>query len=342
MAVCKSTHCYPFMNSIDIVQYLKCKVNTSNKNITGYKIRVLDSNNNQIFPLEGENIVSPLIELQIGEMASLYESNGLNSGINGTYLQIPFFQCLDQQKTVSYNAVYYKPKYAADYVVMDDALADEILGNTAVLAMDADNWSVAESGNLKYNWPQNSGEVDVIDQATSQEVETQGSMYEASSATDSNSVYYYDGTYNPAYDYDELRNRIRIDSETLLEGQIILIARKTSAGLSPSSSHNGFYRVTKVTRTINGRPTIQTELVPLNAYGWTLSNEDCVVIKRGESAHNVVLQYSSVTDGFSAYSGDLYYKYDESGTLSPLEGFDVHGSLLKWEITLYQGEDGER
>ena len=64
MAVYKSTRCYPFMNNIDIriaqtnasnaypAQFLTCKVDTSNKNVTGYSIRVLDEDNNQIFPFD--------------------------------------------------------------------------------------------------------------------------------------------------------------------------------------------------------------------------------------------------------------------------------------------------
>ena len=359
MAVYKSTHCYPFMNSIDIrvaradtdnaipVQYLKCKVNTSNKNITGYKIRVLDSNNNQIFPAEGENLISPLIELQTGNMSSLYENNGLNSGVNGTFLQIPFFQNLDDKKTVSYNAVYYKPKYTVDYVIMDDALSEELGVNGGVdLAMDANNWSLTETGNLKYNWPSYSENVEVVDQATSEDVTIQGEMYLPDSPADAMNVYYYDGTYNPEYDYDELRNRIRIDDETLLEGQIILVARKDVSNLQQDSAPNGFYRVVKTTKLIYGRYTIQTELSPLNNYGWILSDGVCAVVQRGEMAHNVIFQYHSDTQNFSKYEstdagGGLYYKYDQDRNLEALEGFNVHGSLLKWEITLYQGEDGD-
>ena len=81
MAVYKSTQCYPFLNNIDIrtalmnassdkpVQILTCKVDTSNKNITGYSIRVLDENNNVVFPpKERTNLkISPISELQSWE-----------------------------------------------------------------------------------------------------------------------------------------------------------------------------------------------------------------------------------------------------------------------------------
>jgi hypothetical protein len=87
MAVYKSTRCYPFLNSLDTrivqeigstekpVQYLKCKVDTSNKKVTGYKIRILDSNNNVIFE---PKYISPISELKDGEMDTIYQSNGIN------------------------------------------------------------------------------------------------------------------------------------------------------------------------------------------------------------------------------------------------------------------------
>ena len=49
MAVYKATYCFPFLNNANIRNtdyhirdFLKCQVDTSNKNVTGYKIRILD------------------------------------------------------------------------------------------------------------------------------------------------------------------------------------------------------------------------------------------------------------------------------------------------------------
>ena len=61
MAVYKATYCFPFLNSIDPrldygafqteygVKYFSCKVDTSNKDITGYQIELLDEKNNICF-----------------------------------------------------------------------------------------------------------------------------------------------------------------------------------------------------------------------------------------------------------------------------------------------------
>lgn len=142
MAVYKATYCYPFLNTIDTrvtvaedlktkAQFLKCKVDTSNIDITGYKIRILDENNNQIFPLNNEEgKISP-----VSELASLINyDDGTNTGVNGTYLNIPFFQNYDAPILVrndsgvavhmySYNAIYYKSAIMASYL-LDKSLSE--------------------------------------------------------------------------------------------------------------------------------------------------------------------------------------------------------------------------
>lgn len=105
MAVYKATYCYPFLNAIDAelkdgeVIWFKCKIDTSNKNVTGYSIRILDEDNNVIFP--NLSHISPISELpqNLGD--------GINSGVNGTYLNIPFFRELTSNLTQSYQALYY-------------------------------------------------------------------------------------------------------------------------------------------------------------------------------------------------------------------------------------------
>lgn len=132
MAVYKATYCYPFLNTFDgrvtatsenstPAQYLKCKIESSNKIITGYSIEILDENNNTIFPYSAATSkISPVVELQqdLGK--------DINSGYNGTYLNIPFFQNNASENRVtsadhlaggSYNAVYYRPKFKAHYLI---------------------------------------------------------------------------------------------------------------------------------------------------------------------------------------------------------------------------------
>ena len=134
MAVYKATYCNPFLDNVDIrvtvdesqgrpCKWLTCKIDSSNKKITGYKIRILDASNNQIFPSSlsnnGEGYISPISELP-SDSSDAY----VNSGLNGTILKIPFFQnyhCkLDDARGIlipSLNAVYYTPFYSADYVL---------------------------------------------------------------------------------------------------------------------------------------------------------------------------------------------------------------------------------
>lgn len=122
MAVYKPTLCYPFLNSFDPrlvatntnglpTEWLKCKIETSNKNVTGYKIKVLDQDNEVIF--EGARI-SPISELQ----KAVYDSN-TNTGVNGTYLNIPFFQLMNEGNRYykSYNSIYFQANRAAHYLL---------------------------------------------------------------------------------------------------------------------------------------------------------------------------------------------------------------------------------
>ena len=130
MAVYKPTFCYPFLNNIDIrtvpeitgssnIEWLKCKINTSNKNITGYRIHIFDENNNEIFPSKNSRkYISPVSELQ-NFLPEDYEQDS-NTGINGTFLYIPFFQNSNSEsKLDSYNAVYFSVNYKANYFLAD-------------------------------------------------------------------------------------------------------------------------------------------------------------------------------------------------------------------------------
>ena len=129
MAVYKATYCFPFLNNANIRNtdyhirdFLKCQVDTSNKDVTGYKIRILDSNNNQIFPI-GQEYISPISELRdyINENSEygLDWGDDINTGLNGTYLEIPFFRnfACDLANKRSFNALYYNVSISVDYLV---------------------------------------------------------------------------------------------------------------------------------------------------------------------------------------------------------------------------------
>lgn len=132
MAIYKATYCYPLLDSLDIrvvanaeevspCLWFKCRVDSSNKIVTGYKIRLLDGKNNQVFPVtnNGMGYVSP-----ISELASVISRDYINSGLNGSMLHIPFFQnhnysnapLYNNMVLPSYNAIYYHPCFKVDYV----------------------------------------------------------------------------------------------------------------------------------------------------------------------------------------------------------------------------------
>lgn len=349
MAVYKSTHCYPFLNSLDIrvakvsvddrypVQYLKCKVDTSNKDITGYRIRLLDEDNNQIFPREDiieATQISPLLELQEGEMEELYEINGTNSGINGTYLQIPFFQNKANKKLNSYNAIYYTPAYSVDRIIMDDALVmdssfEGVSGVT--FATDAQNWSFESSGRLKYNWPAKN---EVIAEYDGQTVETVHEMY-----LEEDFVYYADNNVRidtTAFEYDYKANRIRVDGEILNSGEIIFVATK-NGGIIADGGKTGFYKVIKEQSysSDSGSLTTSTYLEPINSWNSNIRGSQ-VVVRKGTLFHNTTWQITS--------DGVVSRILSENGLWedclgNKLTGFHINGSMLKWEITLYQGDN---
>ena len=206
MAVYKATLCYPFLNSIDIrtaqykdyisqpVQLLTCQIDSSNTEITGYKIKILSSENQQVFPVDenGDPVtdekISPISELQISSLGYDEDKLTINSGLNGTTLRIPFFQNESSKLTSSWNAVYYKPKYLADHII---ASPDETGLSAETNPMDnLANWTY-DNNELTYDWPQ--------------------------------------GT--PAATIRE--NDIKLDGETILTGEIVLVlGEKNGANIS--------------------------------------------------------------------------------------------------------------
>jgi len=154
MAVYKATYCYPFLNTFDPrvvatktnkfpAQYLKCKVDTSNKTVTGYQIIIRDNENNIVFPVDKDQNnwkISPIQELE----QNLDLNGYTNSGINGSYLNIAFIQNLYQNNIFnphvngriyrSYNAVYFKGAYMAQYIISDSTADSDPAG-------DISNWT---------------------------------------------------------------------------------------------------------------------------------------------------------------------------------------------------------
>lgn len=102
MAIYKPTDCSPFNgtfdisnNSTDIPIFLECKVDTSNSVVNAYSIAIFNSENKQIFPTAGTKFADKVTLL--ADLKTYYENNyssrgyrNLNTGLNGTYIRIPF------------------------------------------------------------------------------------------------------------------------------------------------------------------------------------------------------------------------------------------------------------
>lgn len=123
MAIYKPTDCSPFngtfdisKNSSDLPIVFECKIDTSNSPVTGYSIEIYDSNNSLIFPPTSreqgpiKNNVTYLSDLRpyvtTNFQSLLPNLKNINSGLNGSYLEIPFYvETIDttENSTVSRN-----------------------------------------------------------------------------------------------------------------------------------------------------------------------------------------------------------------------------------------------
>lgn len=97
MAVYKPSNCIPFMDALDLTkpQDISCELNTSNMNIVGYKLKVLDSQNTVIF--EGSKF-TPLNDKSIRSYN--------NTGVNGTVLTLPLI--VTDENLMNENTILFK------------------------------------------------------------------------------------------------------------------------------------------------------------------------------------------------------------------------------------------
>ena len=110
MAVYKPSNCIPFMDALDLTkpQDISCELNTSNMNIVGYKLKILDSQNTVIF--EGSKF-TPLNDKSIRSYN--------NTGINGTVLTLPLI--VTDESLMNENTILFKGVETAD---QDNSLYD--------------------------------------------------------------------------------------------------------------------------------------------------------------------------------------------------------------------------
>ena len=134
MAIYKPTNCTPFLTTFDLrvesrdPAFFECRIDSSNRNVAAYSVVVYDEDNVQVFPIDAsgnpvpadQNIsfVSYLGE-KTGNNSTQYLINNtgysyLNTGINGTYLRIPFVVNVADAVQPN-NALYFKSTNALYY-----------------------------------------------------------------------------------------------------------------------------------------------------------------------------------------------------------------------------------
>lgn len=115
MAIYKPSNCTPFLSRIDMTEpsTISCELNTSNENVTGYKLRVLDNNNEIVF----EGAQFDKID-EIGKYT--------NSGLNGSVLTVPF---LVEGKALNYNTIGYDKINNAFDIKTGSAFNRALFGN---------------------------------------------------------------------------------------------------------------------------------------------------------------------------------------------------------------------
>lgn len=317
MAVYKATYCYPFLGSCDIrvapgeTQWITCKVDSSNKKITGYRITIYDENNKLIFPHYDPSSnsdvyhkkdwnISPISELSYGGVLPRDDDGNLvivemnkttkiklpsqeyltNSGMNGSYLNLPFFQNRYGRVTMSVNAVYYQPHYQAEYLIRN-------------IAEGFDGYKTPENSS---NWVKHS-----------------------------DGRYYYNKNENGQFiqdDFGFFTGKLNGDSK-LRPNQTVLFYRNSS-GDNANAFLIGHLRYDENDWSIEIDKTIEGETIKFG-------NTACV-ITRG-SYHDHV--YTVADSELKEFTGNLWV--DSSGNNIP---FSI-GKTYKWVITLYQGDGKE-
>lgn len=319
MAVYKATYCYPFLGSCDIrvapgeTQWITCKVDSSNKKITGYRITIYDENNKLIFPYydpaskidvyrKKDWNISPISELSYGGILPRDDNGDLviveedgktkiklpsqeyltNSGVNGSYLNLPFFQNQNGKVTTSANAVYYQPLYQADYLIQDIAEGAEGYKTPE----NSRWWEKHEDGRYYYN-------KNNIGFAILQDL----------------------GVFT-----GELNGDFKVRPY-----QTVLFFQKTSDSAFSLFIGHLFYEK-------GSWSIVKDEDIPYDDK--TFTNRDCV-ITRG-LYHDCVYRFRRSAVQLFKYTGSLWK--DVNNHQMP---FSV-GKMYKWVITLYQGDGTEK
>ena len=259
MAVFKPTNCSPYLTAFDITYldegpiYFQCKIDTSNTKIDGYAITIYDNDNNQVFPFNGNTIdnMSYIEDLRKDTIRidSPIKTNGisdLNTGLNGTYLKIPFVVKQSDfssfAETTKNNMVYYD---SSNKIIKDKS------GNTIGLINGSQyKWSISlyQLGENAVKANENRPEDDKYYDMTVATGKILGSTNERIQTYPSEEIYndYFVQLYNKA-DGVELDNEYKIaeeinDSNVEPKGKRVRVKDYDSylGHIYPQTGQNGF------------------------------------------------------------------------------------------------------
>ena len=125
MAIYKPTYCYPSGGNVDFCVdpdtkaiYLQCKVNTSNKKVTGYRLSLTDSSGEEIWSPKLVSSIANVGDFDYGDKK--FEDHG--TGFNGDVLTLPLVQNFSIVKgttngNISPNCLYANVDLSVDYFI---------------------------------------------------------------------------------------------------------------------------------------------------------------------------------------------------------------------------------
>ena len=325
MAVYKPTYCYPHLGPVDIrtanrdaniqpVEYVGCKVDTSNTEVTGYSIKLYDDDGSVVFPV-GDPIISPISELAAVPLTREEKILNVNTGYNGTMLKIPLFQSEAYPLLRSYNAVYYKARYSVDHIIMDTAVKEALGFDSVPLASFAniDNWERDAYGHLSYDWGGAPAGTKIV----------------------------LDGEYLSAGDV------------ILVAGFVepTVIPQDPDDGNWKKNAKIGVYRVVErdpsdeESDLILAPESFSGEFFPIDPTTGEPATSVNILIAKGETFHNVVISYyaPSVSETVPETHRSAYFRANTGSMWRDLNGQEISGltefvNAPRWEITLYQGD----
>ena len=269
MAIYKPSNCVPFLSCFDLTkkQYISCELNTSNRTVDGYKVRILNNNNDEIF-----------VGSQISKIPHSIIVDGIsysNTGLNGSTLTLPMIEVeSDITKYDDFNAIYFNEMEQKWYkiIVQDGSKIgkEEIAGFTNGNAKQPYKWiitlyqGVEEIGkmteaDIKFNFDMNVDSGKILG-STSNRIQSYLSEY----------IYkdYYIQLYN---DKDEqLGSRTRISSYDHSYGFVYPQENTLSQNMVDRATHFRVFKDTNdpqyvsTARIVNMRLKSDINLVELN------------------------------------------------------------------------------